>query len=108
MGEGAERLLIAAAKVGNAAPVRFVLIGSASGETIALPSGALRSAPIALMGSGLGSVPPDRLLAAIEAALQAAASGGCKIAQEPVPVAQVEQAWTRDAGGRRMVFTLGP
>ena len=37
-------------------PIRFVQIGSVSGETIALPSAVLRSAPITLMGSGLGSV----------------------------------------------------
>lgn len=105
-GRSAERLLIAAAKAGVAAPTRFVQIGSVSGETIALPSAVLRSAPITLIGSGLGSVPPDRLLAAIGAGLQAAAAGGFKIAVKPVPLSEVEQAWTRDAGGQRMVFTV--
>ena len=105
-GKSAERILIAAAKAGSAAPIRFVQIGSVSAETIALPSAVLRSAPITLMGSGLGSAPPDRLLAAIEAALQAAAPGGFKIAHEPVALAQVEQAWARGAGGRRIVFTV--
>jgi NADPH:quinone reductase-like Zn-dependent oxidoreductase len=106
-GKSAERLLIAAAKAGSAAPIRFVQIGSVSGETIALPSAVLRSASITLMGSGLGSVPPDRLLAAIGAGLEAAASGGFKIGAEPIPLAQVEQAWARDAGGRRIVFIMG-
>ena len=106
-GRSAERLLIAAAKAGKAAPVRFVQIGSVSGETIALPSAVLRSAPITLMGSGLGSVPPDRLLAAIGAALEAAASGGLKIAAKPVPLSEVEQAWNTDDGGQRIVFTVG-
>ena len=106
-GRSAERLLIAAAKAGKAAPVRFVQIGSVSGETIALPSAVLRSAPITLMGSGLGSVPPDRLLAAIGAALEAAASGNLKIAAKPVPLSEVEQAWNTDDGGQRIVFTVG-
>ncbi len=106
-GRSAERLLIAAAKAGRGAPVRFVQIGSVSGETIALPSAVLRSAPIMLMGSGLGSVPPDRLLAAIGAALEAAAPGGLKTAAKPVPLSEVEQAWTRDDGGQRIVFTVG-
>ena len=106
-GRSAERLLIAAAKAGKAAPVRFVQIGSVSGETIALPSAVLRSAPITLMGSGLGSVPPDGLLAAIGAALEAAASGGLKIAAKPVPLSEVEQAWNTDDGGQRIVFTVG-
>jgi NADPH:quinone reductase-like Zn-dependent oxidoreductase len=105
-GRSAERLLIAAAKAGKAAPIRFVQIGSVSGETIALPSAVLRSAPITLMGSGLGSVPPDRLLAAIGAALEAAATGGFKIAAQPVPLSEVEQAWARDDGGQRIVFTV--
>ena len=68
---------------------------SVSGETIALPSAALRAAPITLMGSGLGSVPPDRLLAAIGAALEAAASGGFKLAAKPVPLSEVQQALER-------------
>jgi NADPH:quinone reductase-like Zn-dependent oxidoreductase len=83
-GRSAERLLNAAAKAGKAPPVRFVQIGSASGETIALPSAILRSAPITLMGSGLGSVSPDRLLASVGAALQAAATGGLKSAPKPM------------------------
>jgi len=88
-------------------PIRLVQIGSVSGETIALPSAVLRSAPITLMGSGLGSVPPDGLLAAIGAALEAAASGGLKIAAKPVPLSEVEQAWNTDDGGQRIVFTVG-
>jgi NADPH:quinone reductase-like Zn-dependent oxidoreductase len=106
-GKSAERILAAAEKAGRAAPIRFVQVGSVSGETIALPSAVLRSAPITLMGSGLGSVPPDRLLAAIGAGLQAAASGGFRIAAEPVPLSEVEPAWTRDYGGKRIVFTMG-
>jgi hypothetical protein len=85
--------------------VRFVQIGSASGGTMALPSAVLRSAPISLMGSGLGSVPRGRMLAAIGAALQAAAGGGLKIGATPVPLSKVEQAWVRDAGAR-IVFTV--
>ena len=105
-GKSAERLLIAAAKAGKAAPLRFVQIGAISGGSIALPSAVLRSAPITLMGSGLGSVPPDRLLAAIGAGLEAAASGGVRIAAKAVPLSEVEQAWEGDDSGRRIVFTM--
>jgi len=57
-GRSAERLLIAAAKAGkDSAPIRFVQVGSASGSDISLPSAALRSSAIELMGSGIGSVP---------------------------------------------------
>jgi NADPH:quinone reductase-like Zn-dependent oxidoreductase len=105
-GKSAERLLIAAAKAGNTAPIRFVQVGSISGETIALPSAVLRAAPITLMGSGLGSVPPERLLAAIGAALEATGPGGFKIALKPVPLSDVEQTWPGDHGGQRIVFTV--
>ena len=86
--------------------LRFVQIGSISGGAIALPGDVLRSAPITLMGSGLGSVPPDRLLAAIGAGLEAAASGGVRIAAKAVPLSEVEQAWADDDSGRRIVFTV--
>ena len=58
------------------------------------------------MGSGLGSVPPDRLLAAIGAGLEAAASGGVRIAAKAVPLSEVEQAWASDDSGQRVVFTV--
>ena len=58
------------------------------------------------MGSGLGSVPPDRFINAVGELLQAALPGGFKIAVEPVPLAEVEQVWARDNSGRRTVFTV--
>jgi Zn-dependent alcohol dehydrogenase len=64
-------------------------------------------APITLMGSGLGSAPPDRLLAAIGAAPEAAAPGSFKIAAQPVPLSDVEQAQVRKDGGQRIVFAVG-
>src|ERR1700683_1402124 len=71
-GKSAERLLIAAAKAGaEAVPIRFVQIGAASGATISLPGAVLRSSAIELMGSGIGSVPLDRFLKAIDGLLQA-------------------------------------
>ncbi len=57
-GPSAERLLTAAAKAGkDAVPIRFVQVGAVSGPNIALPSAALRSSAITLMGSGIGSIP---------------------------------------------------
>ena len=56
-------LLIAGAKAGkDGVPIRFVQVGNASGANITLPASALRSVPIELMGSGLGSVPFDRIV----------------------------------------------
>jgi NADPH:quinone reductase-like Zn-dependent oxidoreductase len=106
-GKSAELLLSAGAKAGkDAAPIRFVQIGSVSGANITLPSAALRSSAIELMGSGIGSIPFDRFINAIDALLQATMPGGFKIAAKPVPLSEVDQAWSKDDSARRTVFTV--
>ena len=93
-GRSAERLLVAAAKAGaDAVPIRFVQIGSASGQEIVLPSAVLRASAIDLMGSGIGSIPLDRLLKATGELLRATVPGGFQIAVRPGPLAEVERAW---------------
>jgi NADPH:quinone reductase-like Zn-dependent oxidoreductase len=104
-GKSAERLLIAGAKAGaEAVPIRFVQVGSASGSDITLPSAVLRSSAIELMGSGIGSIPLDGLVNAIGALLRATVPGNLKIAAKPVPLSDVEQAWSQDDSARRTVF----
>jgi len=99
-GQSAERLLIAGGKAGKDTPTRFIQIGTASGANITLPGAILRSSAIELMGSGLGSVPLDRILRAIEKLLQAVVPGRFEIATKPVPLSEVEQAWScADASG---------
>lgn len=106
-GKSAECLLIAGAKAGaEAVPIRFVQIGSTSGSDITLPSAVLRASAIELMGSGIGSIPLDRLVNAIGGLLQATMPGGFKIATNPVPLSEVEQAWPKDDSTRRTVFTV--
>jgi len=107
-GKSAERLLIAGAKAGaQAVPIRFVQVGSVSGADITLPSAVLRSSAIELMGSGIGSVPKERLVNAIGLLLDAAVSAGLRIATKTVPLSDVEQAWDSDDKTRRTVFTTG-
>jgi NADPH:quinone reductase-like Zn-dependent oxidoreductase len=106
-GKSAERLLIAGAKAGgDAVPIRFVQIGSVSGPDITLPSAVLRSSAIELMGSGLGSVPFDLYVRCIRELLRATIPGGFKIAFNPVPLSEAEQAWPKDDSLRRTVFTV--
>ena len=107
-GLSAERLIIAGAKAGaETKPIRFVQIGSVSGGDITLPSAALRSSAIVLMGSGIGSIPFDRLIHAIDGLLRAAAPAGLKIATNSVPLSDVERAWALDEGSGRTVVTVG-
>jgi NADPH:quinone reductase-like Zn-dependent oxidoreductase len=105
-GQSAECLLIAASKAGSHGPIRFIQIGTASGANITLPGAILRSTAIELMGSGLGSVPIDRIVGAIEEVLHAAVAGCLEIATKPVPLSEVEQAWSSNAYMPRVVFTI--
>jgi NADPH:quinone reductase-like Zn-dependent oxidoreductase len=106
-GKSAERLLIAAARAGlEPTPIRVVQVGSMSGADITLPSAVLRSSAIELMGSGIGSVPQHRMLAAMRSLLDAAVPARLEIATRRVPLTEVEQAWTADDNRRRVVFTM--
>jgi len=106
-GPSAEQILIAAAKAGrDAVPIRFVQIGSTSSQDITLPSAVLRSSAIELMGSGIGSIPLDRIVSAISELLQATGPAGLQIDTTPVPLPDVERAWREDDSRRRTVFTV--
>jgi hypothetical protein len=58
------------------------------------------------MGSGLGSIPLDRFVAAIHGLLPATAPAGFKIAFKSVPMSEVERAWPNDDSAQRTVFTV--
>ena len=104
-GRSAELLLTGAAKAGPRSPeIRFVQIGAAAGGQIALRADILRSTPIEVMGSGLGSVPGPRLLAAIGAVFAAAKPAGLRVATRTVALARVENAWSEAEDARRVVF----
>ncbi|KJC50195.1 alcohol dehydrogenase [Bradyrhizobium sp. LTSP849] len=107
-GKSAERVLIAAAKAGpEAVPIRYVQIGSISGADITLPSAVLRSSAIELMGSGIGSIPLDRLVHAVGDLLRATPMAGFKIATQAVPLSNVAEAWLADDNACRTVLTMG-
>src|SRR6266851_3834566 len=104
-GPSAEVLIVAAAKAGKeAVPIRFVQIGASSGGNISLPSAALRSSALVLMGSGIGSIPLEGMLGAIHGVMQAVVPAKLKIKTEIVPLAKVEETWNKDSGRSRVVF----
>jgi hypothetical protein len=59
------------------------------------------------MGSRLGRVPINRIVGAIEQVLRAAVAGRFEIATKPIPLSEVEQAWSNDGYMPRIVFTIG-
>src|ERR1700678_4337429 len=106
-GKSAERIVIAGAKAGkDAVPIRFVHIGSVSAPDITLPSAALRSSAIMLMGSGIGSIPLDRMVKSIGELMHAALPGGFKIATKTCPLCEVEQVWATAGSMPRIVFQI--
>ena len=108
-GRSAELLLNAAAGHGSLAGeprIRYVQIGSMSGNTITLPGGLLRSSGVELLGSGLGSLSGERIREALERMFASAKQAGLRIETETSPLAEVEKRWGEVESGRRMVFVL--
>lgn len=106
-GKSACALLAALAKPSPAtAAIRFVQVGSLSGANITLPAALLRSSPLQLMGSGIGSLSMAELLQATGEMLQAAAEGGFTIATTPARLEDVATAWARDDSKKRTVFVI--
>lgn len=81
--------------------------GFLAGADIALNGAVLRSAPLLLMGSGIGSLSVSQLLAATGEMLQAAVPGKLTIATTPRPLQEIAAAWPQDDSQKRTVFTLG-
>ncbi|MBX9825093.1 MAG: zinc-binding alcohol dehydrogenase family protein [Xanthobacteraceae bacterium] len=107
-GRSAERLLIAGTKAGKEdIPIRFVQVGNSSGANITLPASVLRSAPLEMMGSGIGSLPLDRIVGVIDELLQAAAKTRFRIETETMPLSEIGRAWPGESCDPRVVFTVG-
>ncbi|PIF24056.1 quinone oxidoreductase family protein [Candidatus Pantoea floridensis] len=98
--------IMQAAVAGGEKTVRFVQIGSLSGQEITLHSKLLRSSGLTLMGSGLGSVSDKELIACISEMLAAAAESDFSIPFQMRPLNEVAQAWQEDDSRCRTVFTL--
>jgi NADPH:quinone reductase-like Zn-dependent oxidoreductase len=102
-GPSAEAILSAAA--GHGAPdgeprIRFVQIGSISGNTITLPAQLLRSSGVELLGSGLGSLSAQTILQSLTTMFAAESKVRFAIDIDPVPLSEVEEAWTRKEESR--------
>ncbi len=85
--------------------IRLVEIGEMAGPVITLPAGALRSSGIEIYGSGGGgTVSPNAIFDTFPQLWELAMKGKLRIDVEPVPLADIENAWQRlDLKGRRIV-----
>lgn len=98
--------IMAAAAAGGAKTVRYVQIGSLSGQEISLPGKLLRSSGLTLMGSGLGSVSDTALMSAVSEFFQAAAQNDFSVPFVTKPLSQVGKVWSEDDSRCRTVFVL--
>jgi NADPH:quinone reductase-like Zn-dependent oxidoreductase len=89
----------------RAKPLDWVQIGSVAGPTMSLPSVALRSTNLRVMGSGQGSVALEQIVAELPRIADAVATGKLTVNVLRVPLSDVETAWTAPVpAGQRIVF----
>jgi NADPH:quinone reductase-like Zn-dependent oxidoreductase len=89
----------------RAKPLDWVQIGSVAGPTMSLPSAALRSTNLRVMGSGQGSIAVEQIVAELPRIADAVATGKLTVNVLRVPLSDVERAWTAPVpAGRRIVF----
>jgi NADPH:quinone reductase-like Zn-dependent oxidoreductase len=105
-GPPAETLIEAISQKGwrSAGRIRYVQIGSLANPTISLPSEALRSSGLELMGSGFGSASLEKLFLALAEFLREAAKQPFEIKVDAVPLRDVEALWNVTDPGVRLVF----
>ncbi len=83
----------------------WIQIGSVAGATLELPSAALRSTNLRVLGSGQGSVPTRAIVAELPRLADEILAGRIPVAALRVPLAQVEAAWNAPVpAGKRVVL----
>jgi NADPH:quinone reductase-like Zn-dependent oxidoreductase len=96
-GKPAQRAIVAllTARSDRSRAMNWIQIGSVAGPTIELPSVALRSANLRVLGNGQGAVSGRAYLAELPSLVAEIDSGAIAVNANPVPLADVETAWTR-------------
>ena len=93
------------ARADRSRELNWIQIGSMAGPTIELPSVALRSANFRLQGNGQGAVSTKAYLAELPSLIDEIDNGGIAVTARPVPLADVETAWTApEVPGARTVL----
>jgi NADPH:quinone reductase-like Zn-dependent oxidoreductase len=95
-GEPAARAMVAmlTARRDRSRPLTWIQIGSVAGPDAPIPSAALRSARLQIVGSGIGSVPGADFVKEIPHIAAAVADGAFDVRARAVPLADVQQAWS--------------
>ncbi|YCK39989.1 quinone oxidoreductase family protein [Actinomadura sp. ATCC 39365] len=96
------------ARADRAVPLTWIQIGSVAGQSAPIPSAALRSARLQIVGSGIGSVPARDILAELPELASAVTAGAIDVRARAVPLPQVAQAWTDETEDRIVLVPQPP
>jgi NADPH:quinone reductase-like Zn-dependent oxidoreductase len=101
----AAMVALLSARTDRSRPLDWIQIGAIAGATIELPSAALRSTNLRLLGSGLGAVSPQGYLDELPALIDEISAGTIALEANVRPLAAVERIWAEtDAPGERTVI----
>jgi NADPH:quinone reductase-like Zn-dependent oxidoreductase len=92
------------ARTDRTAPLTWIQIGSMGGPVAPVPSVALRSARLQIVGSGIGSVPARDFIAELPALAAAVTGNAIDVRAKALPRAEVTRAWT--AGGDERIVLV--
>jgi NADPH:quinone reductase-like Zn-dependent oxidoreductase len=95
---------VVTARADESKPLSWIEIGSVAGPVAPIPSAALRSTRLQIVGSGQGSVSAREIRAELPELAAEITKGTFTIDAQAVPLADVERAWA-DNTRRRIVFT---
>lgn len=97
---------IVMARTTPGARLDWITIGSSAGHDAAIPSAALRSSGLTIVGSGQGSVGRGAFIAELPEIVRVIAEGTIVSASTAVAASEVETAWNLESGGTRLVLTF--
>jgi NADPH:quinone reductase-like Zn-dependent oxidoreductase len=106
-GEPAQRAIMAllTARSDRSRALNWIQIGAMAGPMIELPSVALRSANLRILGSGQGALSPGAYVAELPSLVDEIGTGTITVRTNSVPLAKVEAIWTQPSPpGERTVL----
>jgi len=102
---GAAMLALLTARADRGRAMDWIEIGAVAGPELSLPSVALRSANLRLQGIGQGAVSAATYVAELPSLAERLSAGAITVSATPMPLASVEQAWSRLVSpGERVVL----
>jgi NADPH:quinone reductase-like Zn-dependent oxidoreductase len=103
----AAMIAVVTARADEGKPLTWIQVGSVAGPVAPIPSAALRSTRLQIVGSGQGSVSPREIRAELPQLAAEISKGTLTIDAHAVPLADVERAWA-DKTRQRIVLVPQP